>query len=893
MPAYDQKDIEAKRRVKTAEKPAAATPSASRSGGYRVAASDAIAGDEVGNPDAQASEDWTQLSGGWGSGTSAAAAAALQAEMEAAAAFAAAANKVVPLHRRIMADGRVMESDGQESGRFLSPEPPRRSCAVAELESRKQEQLARQHAKEQEKLRLAREQQKRMQESKPTTLVPLLNTTLHREGSVLVHNTLKRNYDDEMDRVKENISGHRERLKEASDFWREKNDELAAQRRKGPSVDKDAKMKKARQEMADKDAKKQKYEKMRNERINKMKQFEQLKVAEIKKPQQMQALEGSEKVRKLEGWESHTLALHRASHKAKVESAKANAKKEMAEMRKLAMKERVPRPEFHLMDVIRQTKNRMKKYRAYRAAAYGAERAVALADVPRRSRVALAIAKASARALLKGADPGTSPPGWPTVSNDETGAREPAPDAPVLCAIGRHEAQGPKETMDDRHVVKLNPKREPGCALAAIFDGHVGPGAAHYAAKHIVGALTKNEAGGAPRWRDGRTGDALRLGIAALDEQYLEKANAADPHVNDGTCAVVAVVRGAKLTVANVGDSRAVLGRWRHKRLVERRSDHDEWVTVPTPLSRDHSPWVKAERERIEKEGGSVGRTADEFEKTIKPEGFDPEKEIARRKLVRARRKALRDPKEQKQFRVFPGGLGVSRALGDLDVSPSLFARPRVRSRFLFVLGDARCSQIKLYNPRLVPSKADIVVHELGCFDRFLVLSCHGLFDVLSNTEVVEAVADSLARAERDPALELIGLARERGATTNLTAVVMVFGPPGTEVETDTRASRGSLESGPSRDSEPGGTMRGSLDDIISGGRRARGSCDSADEHQTPRGDDDGEAHAPPAQQGHSIRTFKGAHANASDVEPQAAASIEDPGGGAAIASPSPGRFEC
>ena len=87
--------------------------------------------------------------------------------------------------------------------------------------------------------------------------------------------------------------------------------------------------------------------------------------------------------------------------------------------------------------------------------------------------------------------------------------------------------------------------------------------------------------------------------------------------------------------------------------------------------------------------------------------------------------------------------------------------------------------------------------------------------------------------------------------------------------------------------------MRGSLDDIISGGRRARGSCDSADEHQTPRGDDDGEAHAPPAQQGHSIRTFKGAHANASDVEPQAAASIEDPGGGAAIASPSPGRFEC
>ena len=164
-------------------------------------------------------------------------------------------------------------------------------------------------------------------------------------------------------------------------------------------------------------------------------------------------------------------------------------------------------------------------------------------------------------------------------------------------------------------------------------------------------------------------------------------------------------------------------------------------------------------------------------------------------------------------------------------------------------------------------------MHELGCFDRFLVLSCHGLFDVLSNAEVVEAVAESLARAERDPALELISLARERGATTNLTAVVMVFGPPGTELESDMRASRGSLESGPSRDSDPGGTTRGSLDDIISDGRRARRSCDSADEQQTPRGVGDGEVQVPPEQQGHSIRTFKGAHANTGDGEEPPSAS--------------------
>lgn len=61
-----------------------------------------------------------------------------------------------------------------------------------------------------------------------------------------------------------------------------------------------------------------------------------------------------------------------------------------------------------------------------------------------------------------------------------------------------------------------------------------------------------------------------------------------------GTTAVSCARRGNKLVVANVGDSRCVLGRF----------DGKNWDAVP--LSRDHKPSDPLEKARIERVGGFV-----------------------------------------------------------------------------------------------------------------------------------------------------------------------------------------------------------------------------------------------------------------------------------------------
>jgi len=61
-----------------------------------------------------------------------------------------------------------------------------------------------------------------------------------------------------------------------------------------------------------------------------------------------------------------------------------------------------------------------------------------------------------------------------------------------------------------------------------------------------------------------------------------------------GTTSVSVLLRGKLLLCSNVGDSRAVLGRY----------DHGKWSAVP--LSRDHKPNDLHEQSRIERHGGRV-----------------------------------------------------------------------------------------------------------------------------------------------------------------------------------------------------------------------------------------------------------------------------------------------
>lgn len=134
------------------------------------------------------------------------------------------------------------------------------------------------------------------------------------------------------------------------------------------------------------------------------------------------------------------------------------------------------------------------------------------------------------------------------------------------------------------------PRRVGPAALAAtcigVFDGHAGPDAARFACDHLLPNLRGEHrppspflpAAAPPETRDlgliraeaasgpeGVTADAIRDAFLATEEGFLAVVSRmweAQPDMATvGTCCLVGVVHQRTLFVANLGDSRAVLGK--------------------------------------------------------------------------------------------------------------------------------------------------------------------------------------------------------------------------------------------------------------------------------------------------------------------------------------------
>ncbi|RZC51718.1 hypothetical protein C5167_020141 [Papaver somniferum] len=141
-----------------------------------------------------------------------------------------------------------------------------------------------------------------------------------------------------------------------------------------------------------------------------------------------------------------------------------------------------------------------------------------------------------------------------------------------------------------------------------------------------------------------------------------------------GTTSVTVIKQGEDLVIANLGDSRAVLGT---------RSDNGELMAVQ--LTTDLKPSVPEEVERIKKSNGRV--FALENEPHI-PRVWLPDQN-------------------------FPG-LAMTRAFGDFE--------------------------LKDYGVIAIPQ---ISHHHLNINDKFVVLASDGVWDVLSNQQVVSIVSSS------------------------------------------------------------------------------------------------------------------------------------------------------
>lgn len=293
---------------------------------------------------------------------------------------------------------------------------------------------------------------------------------------------------------------------------------------------------------------------------------------------------------------------------------------------------------------------------------------------------------------------------------------------------GEKSLQGHRPSQEDRSCLDLNVVEAGGDgqgggsggrrALLAVLDGHGGHVCAEFCRRHLGGLLSEQLAGG------GDDGDSLRGAVLAVEAAFASAAADLNLASTSGSCLVAALVGGGELHVANVGDSRAVLCRAGHA----------------VALSEDHKPSRGDERARVLAAGGLVGRS-EARARSAASLGV----RLSEAVCCCARRGPLR---------VYPGGLAVTRSLGDIGTAKA---------------GNAVTAEPEMRSVRLTAA------------DEFVLLACDGVWDVMSRRDAVGVVRAELAAnggsAER-AAAHLAQTAINRHTLDNVTVMVATLGVP-------------------------------------------------------------------------------------------------------------------
>jgi len=253
-------------------------------------------------------------------------------------------------------------------------------------------------------------------------------------------------------------------------------------------------------------------------------------------------------------------------------------------------------------------------------------------------------------------------------------------------------------------------------AIYAVYDGHGGVRAAKFCEKHLHWNMI-NEAS----FSAGNLDRAILNAFQRTDQAILRIA--ASGAMPDGTTAVVAVILGRELTVANVGDSEAVLARF----LPPGHRDQGSGVADPA---------------------GKMNTTVDEEEQLeviVMTEKHKPESSKEKARVVAAGGFVV--------FNRVQGSLAVSRALGDAE-----FKSPFNGSPANFVSAIPHIRNITLQDG-----------------EHILILACDGLWDVFTYVQAVRVVSQA-RRTGKNPAeaaRNLTRLALQRGSNDNVTVIVV------------------------------------------------------------------------------------------------------------------------
>lgn len=243
------------------------------------------------------------------------------------------------------------------------------------------------------------------------------------------------------------------------------------------------------------------------------------------------------------------------------------------------------------------------------------------------------------------------------------------------------------ESLEDQAQVLA----APAATLVGVFDGHGGPEAARFVNRrlfsHIQGFAAEN---------GGLSAEVLQKAFGATEEEFIglvQKSWPSQPRiVSVGSCCLVGAIEGGTLYVANLGDSRAVLGR---------RGDRGNKRVVAERLSQDHN-------------------VADEDVRREVAEMHPDEPHIVLNSHGVWRIKGI---------------IQVSRSIGDVYLKKPDICRNNP------ALQQSLCP-FPLRRPVMsaVPS---ITTRELRPGDRFLIFASDGLWEQLSDEAAVGVVASS------------------------------------------------------------------------------------------------------------------------------------------------------
>ncbi|XP_066305750.1 probable protein phosphatase 2C 28 [Miscanthus floridulus] len=229
----------------------------------------------------------------------------------------------------------------------------------------------------------------------------------------------------------------------------------------------------------------------------------------------------------------------------------------------------------------------------------------------------------------------------------------------------------------------------PQGTFVGVYDGHGGPETSRFINDHLFNHLRKFATE-----HKCVSADVIRKAFQATEEGFLSlvsKEWSMKPQIASvGSCCLVGVICSGTLYVANLGDSRAVLGR-----LVKATGE-----VVAMQLSSEHNACHEEVRQELQ---------------ASHPD--DPHIVVLKHNVWRVK-----------------GIIQISRSIGDVYLKKPEYNREPLHSKFRLR---------ESFQKPILSSEPQITEHRIQPNDRFVIFASDGLWEHLSNQEAVDLVQSS------------------------------------------------------------------------------------------------------------------------------------------------------